>query len=707
MIYLISTQTYPISSTYKQVDLSHFDTWIKLQREYELDIETNVVDLITERQIYVVQFGAKDKTAQYVLDVASFPEQATAYVKRVLSDKSQLKIIHNAIFEYTVIKQCWGIEIDNIYDTFLMLKVILNGRVVPDGIFKLSGAVKYFLRVEMDKEEQTSFTGVGLLSDSQIKYAAKDVMHLSDLRAVHVNTEYYRFFEPVIAQENKVVRAFGDIICNGFLFDKDAWRENMEWVKPEIKKAKDYMMQYMVDNYLEQMEDLGFIQKEDTIPIAWTSPTQRKAIFSNLYPDLAIFTKPALKKYELTIEEDGNPIYLYLMGEFEELNNYLLVNHKPLLEEQGQFIPKGNVNINLDSPKQRLEMFKLIEPSLTSTGEEALKNLKHPFFKIYHDYIGKTKLLSSYGENWFSFVSEDGRIRPQFIDQVLDTGRVSFKKPAMMTIPADEGYYLGDRYRKPFIATPGWKIVAGDYSSQELAVIAFLANETVWLDALKNGKDLHSVCAALVFKQQWVDAGGDYNGTKPKDEFPDAVKLRSFTKTISFGLAYGGGPGMLATRLNISMVEARKLIKDYFAAFPKLKEYFEGRAQFAMLNGFIYTAPPFYRRRYFPKWNADYVDPMEISSIERQGKNTSIQGTGADGSKEAMISIKKYIEDNNLNDKVRIIFMLHDAIVTEAKEEYAEEWATIQERLMVEAHNTNIPGSLIGADVKITDTWTK
>jgi DNA polymerase I-like protein with 3'-5' exonuclease and polymerase domains len=703
MKYLISTHTYPISTKYKQVTLMEFHKWVEKQTSYELDIETNVVDLITDREIYVVQFGSTTEDVQFVHDVASYPESGIEYIKSVLNDKKQEKIIHNALFEYSVIKHCWGIEIDNIYDTFLMLKVILNGRTVPDGIYTLQGAVKHFLHIEMSKEAQTTFTG-GMLSDEQIVYAATDVMHMSALRAVHTSVEYYKFFEKVIELENKVVRILGDIATHGFVFDKDKWIENMEWVTPQIAEAKEEIFSYMRDNLYDSAADLGFIQRDDEVTISWTSPSQRKKVFQELYPELENFTKPALKKFELTIEDDS-AIYFYLKRDYKSLNSLLLKDHKAFLVNNEFFIEKGSVSLNLASPKQRLMLFQLIEPSLTSTAADSIANLKHPLFKIYSDYIKKSKLLSSYGEKWFKFIGSDGRMRPGFIDQVLDTGRISVSKPGMMTIPADD-YYLKNRYREPFKPTPGWKIVAGDYASQELAIIAILAQEKVWIKAIAEGRDLHSVCANLVYGQKWFDAGGDAE-CLGKPDAPDAYQLRTNTKTTSFGLAFGGGAGMLANRLNVDMGEARSIIKDYFTTFPTLKKYFAGRAEFGILNGFIYTAPPFYRRRYFSEWTGGYLEPEVAASIERQCKNTPVQGTGADGTKSAMILMKEYIEDNGLSDRVRILFMLHDAIICEAREDYAEEWAPIHKRLMEEGHEVNMPKGFLAAEVGITDTWTK
>jgi DNA polymerase I-like protein with 3'-5' exonuclease and polymerase domains len=135
--------------------------------------------------------------------------------------------------------------------------------------------------------------------------------------------------------------------------------------------------------------------------------------------------------------------------------------------------------------------------------------------------------------------------------------------------------------------------------------------------------------------------------------------------------------------------------------------YFTKRAEFGIQHGWSDTASPFNRKRFFAEWHPTSMKKETEAHIERQSKNTSIQGTGADGAKCALILIKQYIENHNLQDRVRALMTLHDAVATEAIESFSKEWAVILTELMIKGHNYNIPGRLIGADTSITDTWTK
>lgn len=87
--------------------------------------------------------------------------------------------------------------------------------------------------------------------------------------------------------------------------------------------------------------------------------------------------------------------------------------------------------------------------------------------------------------------------------------------------------------------------------------------------------------------------------------------------------------------------------------------------------------------------------------------NKKIQATGALMTKLALVKIRKYIKDNNLSDKVKLIHVVHDATYCEIKEDYAEEFSKIQSDLMIEAgneFNLNLP---METDITIADYWTK
>lgn len=79
--------------------------------------------------------------------------------------------------------------------------------------------------------------------------------------------------------------------------------------------------------------------------------------------------------------------------------------------------------------------------------------------------------------------------------------------------------------------------------------------------------------------------------------------------------------------------------------------------------------------------------------------------TNANVTKQALINLQDEIDNNNY--PARILLTVHDEIVTEAKEEFAEEWKNILEKTMIEAAQTVIKSIPVKADAVISDHWTK
>ena len=52
---------------------------------------------------------------------------------------------------------------------------------------------------------------------------------------------------------------------------------------------------------------------------------------------------------------------------------------------------------------------------------------------------------------------------------------------------------------------------------------------------------------------------------------------RSQAKVVNYGLMYGMGASRLANETGMTPPEAKKFIKQYFRALPKVKEYLDGR----------------------------------------------------------------------------------------------------------------------------------
>ena len=361
------------------------------------------------------------------------------------------------------------------------------------------------------------------------------------------------------------------------------------------------------------------------------------------------------------------------------------------------------VNVKWSSPKQVLDVFKTYGLDVEDVNGKNLNvHSKDTFVKTYIKYKEQAKLATSYGDKFFENVDSDGRVRTSF-KQILNTGRVASGKPNMQQIPAHNDY------RNCFISGyDDYIFVSGDYSSQELCIIATGSKDPVWIKALEDGEDLHSVCADLVYGKEWQDAAESdcaYMQSKAKCNCPEHKKLRTNVKSINFGLAYGMGPHKLADTLLITTKEAERLIEKYFRAFPAIKNFLVSLGNYGKVNGHIKTYAPYRRIRWFEDWKGINTDKAVMGKIERASKNTPIQGSGADMCKSALVMVRDYIYENNL--PVKLVMTVHDQIDTIVHKSYADEWCTKLREIMEESTLDIIPSGLLKAETETSTVWKK
>jgi len=449
-------------------------------------------------------------------------------------------------------------------------------------------------------------------------------------------------------------------------------------------KQSDLIKEYKVENVVK-LENKAALAFGD---IEYNGLDIDKDAWENLYKQNQKKAKDLFAELDSLVLEDGRlqkfkpeSVQMDIFTSFEDLRK---------------------LNINWDSPKQVLNIFKSIIKSLENVNSKQLNKyrFKYPLIDTYIKYKETMKLCTSYGELFYSNFKADGRIHTSF-HQILETGRVSSKGPNMQQIPADNAF------RNCFTAPTGWKFVSSDYSSQELNVIAFGSKDPVWIEALKKGQDLHSVCAELVYGKLWIDNAEDdciYFRGKTKCDCPRHKSMRTNIKTVNFGLAYGMGPHKLSDTLGIPMNDAKLLINKYFKAFPAIGGFLNKLGNFGKQYRYIKTFPPFNRRRWF-EFETDHIDPKQLGIIERASKNTPIQGASADMTKHALVLIREYIKITNC--PVKLVMTVHDQIDTICEESYVSTWTVKLKELMELAAKTIVTNGLLKAEVTVSNYWQK
>ena len=355
--------------------------------------------------------------------------------------------------------------------------------------------------------------------------------------------------------------------------------------------------------------------------------------------------------------------------------------NRRLAEYEQKIYSEAGETFNISSPKQVGDILfgkmKIVDkPKKTKTGqyvtsEEVLTQLRSraPIVDDILSYRGLKKLLGTYVEALPRLINpRTGHIHTCFNQAITATGRLSSSDPNLQNIPIRDDD--GKEIRKSFVPEPGCLFFSADYSQIELRIMAHLSQDEHMLDAFRSGTDIHAATAAKIWHV-------------PVEEV--TPEQRKKAKQANFGIIYGISTYGLAQRMNISNSEARQLIDDYFATFPRVKAYMDEAIATCREKGYAETI--YHRRRYLPDIASRNATVRGFA--ERNAINAPIQGSEADIIKVAMIHIFKRFATEGLRS--RMILQVHDELNFSVYPEEREQVERIVIEEMENACRLSIP----------------
>ena len=394
---------------------------------------------------------------------------------------------------------------------------------------------------------------------------------------------------------------------------------------------------------------------------------------SGLYDEIEEPLMHVLEKMELT----GVKVDLAQLGEFAEELRKEMNEREARIREMAE-MPE----LNISSPRQIGELLfdKLkLDPKAKKTArgsyttdEATLTALsdKHPIIEEILEFRAVKKLLSTYIEPFPMFVNKQtGRVHTTFNQALTATGRLSSSNPNLQNIPIRTE--RGKEIRKAFVAgSADGIIVSADYSQIELRIMAHLSQDQHLIQAFRNGVDVHAATAEKIFGVPHEEVTADQ---------------RRVAKTANFGIMYGISSFGLSQRLGISRSEAKKLIDDYFNAFPAIRSFIDDTIAAARENGYVETI--FGRRRYLPDINAKNATVRALA--ERNAVNAPIQGTAADIIKLAMIGVDRKMAEEGLKSKM--VLQIHDELLFDTISSEREKLMSIVKEQMEHVTELSVP----------------
>ncbi len=332
--------------------------------------------------------------------------------------------------------------------------------------------------------------------------------------------------------------------------------------------------------------------------------------------------------------------------------------------------------------KQGLPIHRKTPKGQPSTADDVLQELAldFPLPKLIIEHRGLSKLKSTYTDKLpLEINPRTGRVHTSYHQAVASTGRLSSSDPNLQNIPIRTPE--GRRIRQAFIAAPGYRILAADYSQIELRIMAHLSGDEGLLRAFAEGADIHRFTAADVF-------GITLDNVAPEQ--------RRAAKAINFGLIYGMSAFGLARQLGIERSAAQHYVNRYFARYPGVKAFMENTRRQAAKQGYVETV--FGRRLYLPDIKSRHQQRRQAA--ERTAINAPMQGTAADIIKRAMLAVDSWLIRCRLN--ARMIMQVHDELVFEVAEDSVEEVSGQIKAKMIAAAELRVP---LEVDMGVGDNW--
>jgi DNA polymerase I-like protein with 3'-5' exonuclease and polymerase domains len=246
MIYTIG-KSIPQSELYQESTWQQFIDWLRVQKQYQFDLETNITRTSFGRKIRTMQFGeVRTKEfdvpgIRFVIHWWDLTDSEKDQLLQIIRSRDQKKYIHNAIFEYGTMLN-YGVVMENVFDTMLAEQIKWTGYFTAEedewgnSFFSLAGCMQRYFEILLDKSYQTAFIDEFELTPGHIVYAADDVTHLDMLSELQLQFLKAEGLINVLNLENEAVLAFGDITWNGMLLNKEKWIANLEMAQPEVEK---------------------------------------------------------------------------------------------------------------------------------------------------------------------------------------------------------------------------------------------------------------------------------------------------------------------------------------------------------------------------------------------------------------------------------------------------------------------------------------
>lgn len=614
--------------------------------------------------------------------------------------KSKRLVFHNAVFDCSMIYNNFNVElIDSVFcDTMILAHIVDENR--PNGLKDLGLSLYGSDATKEQKEMKDSVSRNGGLltknkyelykADSELiaKYGAKDTILTFNVFYHEIERLYAQGLDKFFFEESMPLLkgVTYQLNTSGLRIDPERLMQLKQTLETECLQARAFIYNEI---QLHTADDYPGTSKAKTFNIG-SSKQLSWLLFSKLGNEFG------------TLTEEGRNVCkalgMKLPYTYAARKEFIAVctARKDSIYQEAKYNWKTK---KMGRPKKVGNFWNYL-----ACGKETLTKLsdKYKWVAEFLKYAKNTKLLSTYVEGIQSRKDSYNIVRPNFLQNVVPSGRYANRNPNFQNLPRDD-----KRVKSCIVPRKGKVFVGVDQSQLEARVFASLSGDWRLLESFKRGEDFYSVIGMTAFNKT--------DCTPFKEGSPEAfgVKyktLRQTAKVIALSAAYGTtAPKMVLSiqkdaRINKTVQEAQEIIDDYFESFPAVRQFMLDSHKEAMTTGKVVSL--FGRERRIPKAmdipnifgdipheKLDY----EYRNLLNLAVNFKVQCTAGSIMNRSGISFLSMLKEHNITAK--IILQVHDSLVVECDEGDAEKVSVLLKYAM--ENTVELPGVKLEAEPKV------
>jgi len=340
--------------------------------------------------------------------------------------------------------------------------------------------------------------------------------------------------------------------------------------------------------------------------------------------------------------------------------------------------------------------------------------------------------------------TKGGKCYPIYDMRRTTSGRLASKKPAIQTIPANTKVYtyhsisdvpniiMPDRpiwptckvvssqresggfelvetspnFKEIFRPDPGMTMLYFDYKQLEVVILANYitkigSRDKTLQNAIIQGRDIHSYNCSLLYTAL---TGKTYTEDfiKSHKHIDPYKSWRSNSKSVLFKLIYGGTASSLATQMNMSFEEAKKLYDTFLYVIPGIKHYLIIQEGKGIADKGISTLVGHWRDL------GIYNYENRNSKARNVSLNHPIQGTACYLVNMGLLKYHERLKEISHNS--RILLTVHDSIASQVPNDPRSivkgitilKWCAIDYLMQEYADFLTVP---IDIDIEIGQNW--